>query len=504
MRGLLACRSRVHMHDADEAGLGFGAAAFAAASERRPSVPALIGLEAAQGFPLPRAPAGPSVTAAGSLEVPPRASGLPTVAVASEATSNAAAHAAALAAAQRGLCPVGSGGRGEAMPREAAGESYRVGSCAAPSSGRLGGGLEGPGVDVTVLAYAQWLSEVKHQATGARFQQKAEFEVLRDAVRESSSELADFKRLYAGSVQRLESQVTDLRSRLQDVVADLAAQTRQRQEAEVRQNTSLDTHRQSLGDNVQQLQAEVHKLSSNFRASDVGSIHKALLSSQEQTIAKFGDVDRAFNSFRNGIAGLRQEVSETKQDSRKAQDLLGQAISTLSQDFADFQKHTSNVMNKLQSDVYRVEEFSRGGQERVNRTEAQLAGIQQSVFSTANDMILLRSERGGAPTAQAFGPLVGSHGPGASSCPSAGAGAGGGVMRRTSDTSEVLAVNGPMGFAGHGGVSACIGASGACIGASGGVGFAAGAIALGVPRLSVGRQPTPPKGVPSRVLLTGH
>merc|ERR1719440_373642 len=127
--------------------------------------------------------------------------------------------------------------------------------------------------------------------------------------------------------------------------------------------------------------------------SEVGNVKRALGSGQDQTIMKFSEVDKAMSIFHGNINGARQELTDTKEDWKKSQDLLGQAISTLSQDLADFQKHASTVMNKLQSDAYHFEELGRDNKERCNRVEAQLAGIQQSVYSTTNELILLKDDK---------------------------------------------------------------------------------------------------------------
>merc|ERR1719375_1924386 len=96
--------------------------------------------------------------------------------------------------------------------------------------------------------------------------------------------------------------------------------------------------------------------------------------------------------FHSSVGSIRSELGETKQDWKKAQDLLGQAISTLSQDLADFQKHMNTVMNKLQSDVYKLEEVDRGNKDRMNRMENQMGGMQQNLYSTTNDLILMKNE----------------------------------------------------------------------------------------------------------------
>jgi len=263
-------------------------------------------------------------------------------------------------------------------------------------------------VDVTVMAYAQWLSEMKQQATNARFQQKAELELMREAMSVNTAELNDFKRQYSGAVQQLQSQVSEVRTRLQDVVAESAAQTRQRSETEIHhkglldglnealntRSTHLDSGRRTVSENVERIKDEVSQLASIARQAeqDIAGLRKAVGGGQEQTIMKFGEVEQALNVFRNGFTTMRKELSDTKHDWKKGQDLLGQAISTLSQDFADFQKHSNTVSNKLQSDVSLWEETGRQVRDRGNRTEAQLAGLQQSVYDTANEMILIRGD----------------------------------------------------------------------------------------------------------------
>lgn len=114
---------------------------------------------------------------------------------------------------------------------------------------------------------------------------------------------------------------------------------------------------------------------------------------------KFGEMDKAMGIFHGNITGNKQELTDTREDWKKSQDLLGQAISTLSQDLADFQKHASTVMNKLQSDAYHFEEIGRDGKDRAGRIEAQLNGLQQNIYSTTNELILLKEDKGlGGPS----------------------------------------------------------------------------------------------------------
>merc|ERR1719310_1304108 len=264
----------------------------------------------------------------------------------------------------------------------------------------------GGDVDVTVMAYAQWLSEMKQQATNARYQQQAELDLMRDAINANNGELVDFKRHSSQVVQQLQGQVTELRARLSDAFAEMAQQSRQRTEVEQRTGNAigglqqalntrqmdLDSNRRSLAEQLERLSTEVES-KMQLLEGEVGNIKRALGSGQEQTIMKFSEVDKAMSIFHQNINGARQELTDTREDWKKSQDLLGQAISTLSQDLADFQKHASTVMNKLQSDAYHFEEMGRDNKERMGRIEAQLTGMQQIVYNTSNELILMKDDK---------------------------------------------------------------------------------------------------------------
>merc|ERR1719264_1506328 len=104
-----------------------------------------------------------------------------------------------------------------------------------------GFGLGGLGdVDVTVMAYAQWLSEMKQQAMIARYQQQAELDLIRDAISQSNGELSEFKRHSTTVVKQLQAQVSEMRAKLGDILTDLAQHSRQRLEAEQRAGQNLN------------------------------------------------------------------------------------------------------------------------------------------------------------------------------------------------------------------------------------------------------------------------
>ncbi|CAE8680772.1 unnamed protein product [Polarella glacialis] len=231
-----------------------------------------------------------------------------------------------------------------------------------------------------ITRYAQWLSEMKLQATSARYHQQAELDVTREAIVAHSGELTEFKRHSTTVVQQLQAQVSELKRMMSEMVAEMRVLGRQHAEihASYLREDSERGPSKSLGASG---------------APEVADLHGAIQASQEHTLSKFGEVDHAMSILHANHSVVHKELLDTKKDWTRGQDLLGQAIQTLSQDFADFQKHSTNVTNKVQSDMYHVEERSRDERDRLNKAEVQIAAIHQTVQASANELVLLRSEQ---------------------------------------------------------------------------------------------------------------
>jgi len=244
-------------------------------------------------------------------------------------------------------------------------------------------------VDLTVMAYAQWLSDVKQQAANARYHQQAELDVMRDAMGAHTGELVEFKRHSTVVVQQLQNQVSELKNKVADISAELRNHSRLRAESELNARHKADA--ESFAAKVDYREDTSGGKRHDF-AHEVGKFHAALGSSQEETLKKFGDVDKAMTVLHSNSTGLQQELQSQKDDWHKGQELLSKAISTLSQDFADFQKHSTNVLNKAQSDVYHLDEVSRAERERLSRVEVQLNAVHSNLQANTNELILLSSE----------------------------------------------------------------------------------------------------------------
>merc|ERR1719169_319886 len=93
----------------------------------------------------------------------------------------------------------------------------------------------GEDIDVAVLQYAQWLSEIKEGMTT------------------NSLQLADFKRHCTSVQQQLLTQVTELREKLSDCFAEIATLARQKAEVDLRAQQELQTFREVLTTKTREL-----------------------------------------------------------------------------------------------------------------------------------------------------------------------------------------------------------------------------------------------------------
>merc|ERR1719443_73345 len=76
-------------------------------------------------------------------------------------------------------------------------------------------------LDVTVLAFAQWVSEMKTRQHNSQHQMQAEMSIIRNAIATKNSDLADFKRHSASIQQQMQSETNEIRESLSHVFMEI-------------------------------------------------------------------------------------------------------------------------------------------------------------------------------------------------------------------------------------------------------------------------------------------
>merc|ERR1719247_3088743 len=81
-------------------------------------------------------------------------------------------------------------------------------------------------LDVTVLAFAQWVSEMKARQASSHHQMQAEMSIIRNAITSNNTELGDFKRHSAAIQQQMQSETNEIRESLGTVFQEITTAVR--------------------------------------------------------------------------------------------------------------------------------------------------------------------------------------------------------------------------------------------------------------------------------------
>lgn len=272
---------------------------------------------------------------------------------------------------------------------------------ASPSATSASGFTTLSDVDSTVLAYAQWLSELQQHAQ-AKYHQKAELEVLRESVSAQNVELNDFKRHCMGSIQQIQQQVSDLKLTMADLQRSVSEMKIQvptyLQSVEVKTNLT-ELQDLGLGDPFSGAGSPARSPVPNSAARssaglEISKLYRIIREVQEMTLAKFGEVDEAMKILHGHSNALQKDLQGSHADWKKSQELLSQAVAGLSQDLGDFRQHVSSTTQKSQTEILQLQEGQQVDAECLSRLELQVSALHQTVQANTNDLILLRGERG--------------------------------------------------------------------------------------------------------------
>merc|ERR1719436_1490302 len=81
-------------------------------------------------------------------------------------------------------------------------------------------------LDVTVLAFAQWVSEMKVRQHNSQNQMQAEMSMIRNAISSNHTDLSEFKRHGAAIQQQMQSEINEIRESLSNVFMEITAAVR--------------------------------------------------------------------------------------------------------------------------------------------------------------------------------------------------------------------------------------------------------------------------------------
>merc|ERR1719482_575397 len=236
----------------------------------------------------------------------------------------------------------------------------------------------GEDLDVTVLAFAQWLSDMRNRSTSSVQQMLAEMGIIRNGITSNNADLVEFKRNTATVQQQMQSQIIDLRDKLTDAYSEianmkkskiqfeqemsanytsLAEQLHFRQmEMEVIKKSYSQVH-QSLQDQIMEINQAIEQVKDK-----IDSTHRGELQQSEQAHHQVAELNMNSQQLANEIKRMRGDydasIASLSESVRKWND----GVRDLRRDFDDLKKLQALSQQKLQAEVWDVRHQARQAQ----------------------------------------------------------------------------------------------------------------------------------------------
>jgi hypothetical protein len=246
-------------------------------------------------------------------------------------------------------------------------------------------------LDVTVIAFAQWVSEMKSRQNSSHQQMQAEMNVIRNAITSNSSELSDFKRHSASVQQQMQNEMFEIRESLSTVFMEITSavrnnaavdqETRTRiqevSEQAVRNETSFaqladaaDQSQSKLRNAVQEMQSSSERLREEL--SSLTRFNENMETGLGDRYSRIAvDIDQVGNDMHLQLDRRKDHLKKMLNDVM----LIGESLHNLVSDFGDQKRSAFDVQNKLQSNIYVLDQIiGSTTQDQIRGRAAQVSG----------------------------------------------------------------------------------------------------------------------------------
>lgn len=230
---------------------------------------------------------------------------------------------------------------------------------------------KGDDLDVTVLAFAQWLSDMRSRSNASLQQMLAEMGIIRNGITQNNADLSEFKRNTATVQQQMQSQICDLRDKLTDAYTEIANMKKSKSHFE--QELSSNYH--AISDQMHFIRKEIETMKKGY-SSSFQQQQDQLQSQQhdldEQRMKLEDQTGRDFASNEQHV----QRINQTEMDAQSFSNELRRVRSDHEAaigNLAENMKKWNDTIRELKRDMT---ELSRVHKEQHQKTQTQLWDVQ--------------------------------------------------------------------------------------------------------------------------------
>lgn len=226
--------------------------------------------------------------------------------------------------------------------------------------------------DPTVKTFTNWLAEMKVQNNRTVQEILSETSIIRDSITANNMELTDFKRHSSSISQQMQSQLTDLREKLTTAFGEITALVKQKTQSDSEMMQDVNTLQQNLSQKTYELealnksysQAHQHLQSSLIQMQNHLQVSKAEVSTAKtncervhrEGATRFAQIEQNIKTmtedYTRGTTEVRSQMRQLKDEIARIQ----QSVTAVCSDFEDHKRASTAIHNKLQAQVWTVEE----------------------------------------------------------------------------------------------------------------------------------------------------
>eukprot|EP01066_Platyproteum_vivax_P014762 Platyproteum_vivax@DN6601_c0_g1_i1.p1 len=265
-----------------------------------------------------------------------------------------------------------------------------------------------PDIDETVLQYTQWLSDNK-QKNADKFKDlsteveniKAEMKRSKDNFEETRTANKAFQAQAIESFQDLGKEQKKTGERvltLEEVFEQHRSLTTQELNELKSQDMRCFGHVEKLRHQEETHYKNTESALAMLKAQSVAlkeeteDIKKDVDNRERGYIASFQQLNAVVEKHANEIKTLADSDEALKQQCSSEHKVLLAQVEDLKQSMDDFQKHIKKMLDRIDSKVFMLDEFKRLAETVETKLQAQVEGLHNTLYTTANEVTLLKAQ----------------------------------------------------------------------------------------------------------------
>jgi len=272
-------------------------------------------------------------------------------------------------------------------------------------------GQDGQGdMDVTVLAFAQWVTEMKTRQHGSQHQMQAEMSIIRNAIAANDTDLTDFKRHSATIQQQMQAEISEVRESLSSVFMEITTAVRNNaasdrdmklklqalKEQSVRNETAFaqladaaDQSQTKLRNAVQELQDSSERVSEELKGltRTTDTLESVLSGEADGLSMKLDQLGQDHHvQLERGKEHVRKMVSDVM--------LIGESLQSLVADFGEQKRLAAESQGKLKASLAAIEDRRRKQQAASDGGSLQVLPASGRI-TVADPLLLVKLQQRG-------------------------------------------------------------------------------------------------------------